>query len=163
MKKLLIPLVGVLMLGFAVVHVVRARTPRDILPPPESPARSTFTEAGSGTPTVTSTSILPPRARTSWKSGRLECRIASDTARQAALVESRPCTSTPIPNSRTHGFALTCHLRVLWRYSLVPIRVASTNCSVASSMERPERPRGFKIYSPCGSTVAFGGGGSFIS
>src|SRR5262249_56667934 len=45
MKRLLIPLVAVLMLGFAVVHVVRARTPRDILPPPESPARSTFTEA----------------------------------------------------------------------------------------------------------------------
>ncbi len=45
MKKLVVPLVGVLMLGFAVVHVVRARTPRDILPPPEPPARSTFTEA----------------------------------------------------------------------------------------------------------------------
>jgi HlyD family secretion protein len=45
MKRLLIPLVGVLMLGFAVVHVVRARTPRDMLPPPEPPARSTFTEA----------------------------------------------------------------------------------------------------------------------
>ena len=36
---------AVLMLGFAVVHVVRARTPRDILPPPEPPARSTFTNA----------------------------------------------------------------------------------------------------------------------
>lgn len=45
MKRLLIPLVGVLMLGFAVAHVVRARTPRDMLPPPEPPARSTFTEA----------------------------------------------------------------------------------------------------------------------
>jgi multidrug efflux pump subunit AcrA (membrane-fusion protein) len=45
MKRWLIPLVAVLMLGFAVVHVVRARTPRDILPPPEPPARSTFTEA----------------------------------------------------------------------------------------------------------------------
>jgi multidrug efflux pump subunit AcrA (membrane-fusion protein) len=45
MKRPLIPLVGVLMLGFAVVHVVRARTPRDMLPPPEPPARSTFTEA----------------------------------------------------------------------------------------------------------------------
>lgn len=45
MKKLLIPLVGVLMLGFAVVHVVRARTPQGILPPPETPARSTFTDA----------------------------------------------------------------------------------------------------------------------
>src|SRR5262245_23592984 len=45
MRRLLVPLVGVLMLGFAVVHVVRARTPRDILPPPEPPARSTFTEA----------------------------------------------------------------------------------------------------------------------
>src|SRR5213593_420152 len=68
---------------------------------------SSFTESGSGTPTVTSTSIRPPRSRTSWNSGKLECLIASDTARQAALVESRPCTSTPIPNSSTHGFALT--------------------------------------------------------
>jgi HlyD family secretion protein len=45
MRRMLIPLVAVLMLGFAVVHVVRARTPRDILPPPEPPARSTFTNA----------------------------------------------------------------------------------------------------------------------
>jgi HlyD family secretion protein len=45
MKRVLIPLVAVLMLGFAVVHVVRARAPRDILPPPEAPARSTFTDA----------------------------------------------------------------------------------------------------------------------
>jgi HlyD family secretion protein len=44
-RRMLIPLVAVLMLGFAVVHVVRARTPRDILPPPEPPARSTFTNA----------------------------------------------------------------------------------------------------------------------
>jgi HlyD family secretion protein len=44
-KRFVVPLVGVLMLGFAVVHVVRARTPRDILPPPEPPARSTFSEA----------------------------------------------------------------------------------------------------------------------
>src|SRR5206468_8934633 len=68
---------------------------------------SSLTESGSGPPMVTSTSIRPPRSRTSWKSGRLECRIASDTARQAAFVESRPYTSTPIPNSSTHGFALT--------------------------------------------------------
>src|SRR5262249_908591 len=68
---------------------------------------SSLTESGSGTPIITSTSMRPPRSRTSWKSGRLECRIASDTARQAALVESRPCTSTPIPNSSTIGFALT--------------------------------------------------------
>ena len=40
MRRMVIPLVAVLMLGFAVVHVVRARTPRDILPPPEPPARS---------------------------------------------------------------------------------------------------------------------------
>jgi HlyD family secretion protein len=45
MRRMVIPLVAVLMLGFAVVHVVRARTPRDILPPPEPPARSTFTNA----------------------------------------------------------------------------------------------------------------------
>jgi len=45
MRRMLIPLVAVLMLGFAVVHVVRARTPRDILPPPEPPAQSTFTNA----------------------------------------------------------------------------------------------------------------------
>src|SRR5207245_470671 len=75
--------------------------------------RSRFTDAGSGTPTVTSTSIRPPRSRTSWNKGRLECRIASDTARQAAFVESPPWTSTPIPNSSTHAFALTLHLRTL--------------------------------------------------
>src|SRR5438552_6671386 len=75
--------------------------------------RSTLTDAGSGTPTVTSTSIRPPRSRTSWNRGRLECRIASDTARQAAFVPSPPWTSTPIPNSSTHGFALTLHLRTL--------------------------------------------------
>src|SRR5215831_11430723 len=68
---------------------------------------SSLTESGSGTPMVTSTSMRPPRSRTSWNSGRLECRIASDTARQAAFVASRPCTSTPIPNSSTIGFALT--------------------------------------------------------
>src|SRR5437773_2311435 len=75
--------------------------------------RSTLTDNGSGTPTVTSTSIRPPRSRTSWNRGRLECRIASDTARQAAFVPSPPWTSTPIPNSRTHGFALTLHPRTL--------------------------------------------------
>src|SRR5437870_8088381 len=75
--------------------------------------RSTLTDDGSGTPTVTSTSIRPPRSRTSWNRGRLECRIASDTARQAAFVPSPPWTSTPIPNSSTHGFALTLHLRTL--------------------------------------------------
>src|SRR6266478_1312586 len=72
---------------------------------------SMLTDAGDGTATVTSTSILPPRSRTSWSSGRLECRIASDTARQAALVESRPWTSTPMPNSRTDARAVTGHLR----------------------------------------------------
>src|SRR5256886_12187818 len=75
--------------------------------------RSTLTDNGSGTPTVTSTSIRPPRSRTSWNRGRLECRIASDTARQAAFVPSPPWTSTPIPNSSTHAFALTLHLRTL--------------------------------------------------
>jgi multidrug resistance efflux pump len=45
MRRVVIPLVAVLMLAFAVVHVVRARTPRDFLPPPEPPASSTFTEA----------------------------------------------------------------------------------------------------------------------
>src|SRR5207247_4617354 len=71
---------------------------------------SMLTDAGAGTATVTSTSILPPRSRTSWSRGRLECRIASDTARQAAFVESRPWTSTPIPNSSTCGLTLTLHL-----------------------------------------------------
>src|SRR6266542_2815476 len=73
--------------------------------------RSSLTDAGSGTPTVTSTSMVPPRSRTSWSSGRLECRIASDTARHAALVESSPWTSTPMPNSSTYALALTPHLR----------------------------------------------------
>ena len=69
--------------------------------------RSTSTLPGSGTPTVTSTSMRPPLARTSVKSGRLECRIASDTARHAAFVPSSPCTSTPIPNSSTIACAAT--------------------------------------------------------
>src|SRR5712691_9059680 len=69
--------------------------------------RSTSTLPGSGTPTVTSTSMRPPLARTSVKSGRLDCRIASDTARQAAFVPSSPCTSTPIPNSSTIACAAT--------------------------------------------------------
>src|SRR5262249_12233099 len=68
---------------------------------------ATFTAAGSGTATVTSTTMVPPRSRTSVKRGKLECRMASDTARQAAFVASRPCTSTPIPNSSTCGFAVT--------------------------------------------------------
>src|SRR5688572_19075898 len=68
--------------------------------------RSTSTDPGSGTPTVTSTSIRPPRARMSWRRGRLEWRMASETARQAAFVPSPPCTSTPMPNSKTSGFAL---------------------------------------------------------
>src|SRR5215468_222677 len=68
---------------------------------------ATSTAEGSGTATVTSTSMVPPRSRTSVNNGRLECRMASDTARQAALVASRPCTSTPIPNSSTCGFAVT--------------------------------------------------------
>src|SRR6185369_854566 len=68
--------------------------------------RSMSMDVGSGMPTVTSTSILPPRARTSAKSGRLEWRMASDTARHAALVPSRPWTSTPMPNSKTTGLAL---------------------------------------------------------
>src|SRR5262245_14369221 len=38
--------------------------------------------------------------------------MASDTARHAAVVESSPCTSTPIPNSRTIRFALTRSLHV---------------------------------------------------
>src|SRR5439155_1629558 len=46
---------------------------------------STSTAFGSGTPTVTSTSMRPPRARTSAKNGRLEWRIASDSARIEAL------------------------------------------------------------------------------
>src|SRR5262249_10292836 len=45
MKQFVIPLIAALTLAFAVVHIVRARTPRDILPPPEPPASSTFTEA----------------------------------------------------------------------------------------------------------------------
>src|SRR5690349_11275583 len=67
---------------------------------------STSTAFGFGTPTVTSTSIRPPRARTSAKNGRLEWRIASETARRAAVVASAPCTSTPIPNSSTYGLAM---------------------------------------------------------
>ncbi len=89
------------MLTVMAAHAMSVSLPGTRRPPPTartvtSPCgssrrtTSTLTDAGSGTPTVTSTSIFPPRARTSWKSGRLECRIASDTARQAAFVESSP-------------------------------------------------------------------------
>src|SRR2546421_2306738 len=57
--------------------------------------RSTSTEAGSGTPTVTATSILPPRSRASANSGRLEWRMASGTPPQARLVQSRPRAAQP--------------------------------------------------------------------
>src|SRR5215471_192499 len=49
------------------------------------------------------------------------------------------------------------------RYSLVPIRVASTNCSVESSMARLVRPRACRTYSSRGSIFSCAGGGSFIS
>jgi HlyD family secretion protein len=42
MTKYVLPLIGVAMLAFAVVHVVNARTPRQVLPPPEPPAQTTF-------------------------------------------------------------------------------------------------------------------------
>src|SRR5262249_32021823 len=90
-------------------------TARTVTSPCGSSRRTTssLTESGSGTPTVTSTSIFPPRSRTSWKRGRLECRIASDTARQAALVASRRRTSTPTPNSSTCGLGLIRPLRAI--------------------------------------------------
>jgi hypothetical protein len=49
---------------------------------------SMSTVTGSGTPTVTSTSIVPPRWRISASRGKLEWRIASETARRAAFVWS---------------------------------------------------------------------------
>src|SRR5574338_779642 len=94
--------------------------------------RSTSTLAGSGTPTVTSTSMRPPLARTAVKSGRLECRIASDTARHAALVPSSPCTSTPMPNSSTIACALTLALLV---DSMLAFRV-STDHAAAHDPDR---------------------------
>src|SRR5436305_712592 len=58
-------------------------------------------------------STRPPPSRTCGNRARLECRIASDTARQAAFVASPPWTSAPIPSSEAQGFALTLHLRTL--------------------------------------------------
>jgi multidrug efflux pump subunit AcrA (membrane-fusion protein) len=40
--RFVLPLVGIGMLAFAIVHVVNARTSRAILPPPEPPAHTTF-------------------------------------------------------------------------------------------------------------------------
>src|SRR3954465_2739399 len=57
------------------------------------------TSSGFGAPIVTSTNMscgVLPNRRTK---PRLEWRIASDTARFAALVASRPWTSTPMPIS----------------------------------------------------------------
>ena len=42
MTRYLLPLVAIASVAFAVVHVVNARTPRDVLPPPEPPAQTTF-------------------------------------------------------------------------------------------------------------------------
>src|SRR4051794_22291677 len=55
------------------------------------------TEPGSVTPIVTSTNMSFDVLPTIRKNPRLEWRIASDTARLAALVESLPGTSTPMP------------------------------------------------------------------
>jgi hypothetical protein len=57
------------------------------------------TASGFGTPMLTSTNMscgVFPNSRTK---PRLEWRIASETARLAALVASRPWTSTPMPIS----------------------------------------------------------------
>ena len=42
MTRYLLPFVGLGMLVFAVVHVVNARPPRHVVPPPEPPAQTTF-------------------------------------------------------------------------------------------------------------------------
>src|SRR5262245_29505268 len=68
--------------------------------------RSTSTDAGSGTPTVTSTSILPPRSRICRARGRLEWWMASKAARHAAFVESPPWRSIPMPNSSSRASLL---------------------------------------------------------
>src|SRR5690349_19631214 len=61
--------------------------------------------------------MVPPRSRISPSRGKLEWRIASETARRAALVQSWPWTSTPIPNSRTsvRGLALCIQAHSLRR------------------------------------------------
>src|SRR5215467_11545661 len=43
------------------------------------------------------------------------------------------------------------------------LRIASTNCSVTSSIARLLRPRACKTYSSRGSILSCAGGGSFIS
>jgi HlyD family secretion protein len=42
MTKYVLPFVGAAMLAFAIVHLVNARTSRQVLPPPEPPAQTTF-------------------------------------------------------------------------------------------------------------------------
>src|SRR5215475_9621415 len=63
------------------------------------------------TSTTMSCAVLPNR-RTKL---RLECRIASDTARLAALVASLPWTSTPMPISVTQR---TRAIRSLRRFAM---------------------------------------------
>src|SRR5262249_7568528 len=125
-------------------------TARTVTSPCGSSRRTTssLTESGSGTPTVTSTSIFPPRSRTSWKSGKLECRIASDTARQAALVASRPCTSTPIPNSAPCGFGLPPPLRAI----LVPA-MPPTSLLARAHPRGLDEPLGRVVDGPAGAAA----------
>src|SRR6476661_9072808 len=70
------------------------------------------TASGFGTAIVTSTNMSADVLPTIRKKPRLEWRMASETARLAALVESLPWTSTPMPISviqrtRAIGFLLS--------------------------------------------------------
>ncbi len=102
--------------------------------------------------------MRPPLARTSVKSGRLECRIASDTARHAAFVPSSPCTSTPIPNSSTIACAATLFSSLVSQPMKLPpmTRIVSpvmyaeasdarNRHASAISSGRPSRPSGMRF------------------
>src|SRR5262249_60946819 len=92
-----------------------------------------------------------PRDRPPWWRHARARRLPSRTHELVAWGSS-------VTSARSLG-----HRHAAVGYSLVPIRVASTNCSVESSMARPARPRAFRTYRLLGSIVALGGGGSFIS
>src|ERR1700730_46900 len=69
------------------------------------------TAPGSGTPIVTSTNMSLEVLPTIRRNPRADWRVASETARLAALVASRPWTSTPMPISviqRTRAIRVSC-------------------------------------------------------
>src|SRR6202011_374539 len=98
------------------------------------------TAPGSGTPMVTSTNMSLEVLPTIRKNPMEEWRIASETARLAALVASRPWTSTPMPISviqRTRAIRVSCYC---WGWIVsIPEDLYAAPTSSAAVEQRPPR------------------------